>query len=226
MTTFKMRTGAGDYFAHVAERAKQLAEEKNLVVEFDFNGITCLVDKNSNLELLNRDYGNAHRMGWFTIGPDFQENYSSEVQAELDRKTKEFEEMQAQQERENEKKEKTKREVLHEKIKDETLHLLDPDVFEKGKSVNTDPYGGRVYSFAEDWAKLMQKELAAGKELKDIADQTSREADYDGITGFMYGAAVSVLVHTWKHGEALRKWHNKEYGHEGDGVVNPAVVNF
>jgi hypothetical protein len=37
---------------------------------------------------------------------------------------------------------------------------------------------------------------------------------------------VSVLVHTWKHGEALRKWHNKEYGHEGDGVVNPAVVNF
>lgn len=24
--------------------------------------------------------------------------------------------------------------------------------------------------------------------------------------------------------EFLRKWHNKEYGYDGDGVVNPAVI--
>jgi len=47
-----------------------------------------------------------------------------------------------------------------------------------------------------------------------------------GITGFMYGCAVNLLSQCWKHGEELRKWHNKEYGHEGDGVVNPAVFTI
>lgn len=40
----------------------------------------------------------------------------------------------------------------------------------------------------------------------------------------MYGMAVSILSQCWKYGEFLRKWHNKEYGYEGDGVVNPAVM--
>jgi len=40
----------------------------------------------------------------------------------------------------------------------------------------------------------------------------------------MYGASVQVLSQCWKYGEDLRKWHNKEYNHEGEGVVNPAIV--
>ena len=58
------------------------------------------------------------------------------------------------------------------------------------------------------------------------AEKCSHDADTDGITGFMYGAAVSILSNHWKYGELLRKWHNKEYGHEGDGVVNPAVLTI
>ncbi|WP_239255521.1 hypothetical protein [Listeria ilorinensis] len=40
----------------------------------------------------------------------------------------------------------------------------------------------------------------------------------------MYGAAVAALAHCWKYGEELKKWHNGQYGHEGDGVVNPAII--
>lgn len=45
-----------------------------------------------------------------------------------------------------------------------------------------------------------------------------------GHKGFMYGVAVSILSQCWEYGECLRKWHNKEYGYDGDGVVNPAVI--
>jgi len=63
-----------------------------------------------------------------------------------------------------------------------------------------------------------------GVTVAKIADKASHAADIDGVTGFMYGCAVNVLSQVWKHGEELRKWHNKEYDYEGDGVVNPAVL--
>lgn len=59
-------------------------------------------------------------------------------------------------------------------------------------------------------------------------------ANTDGITGFMYGCAVSGLAKFWKHGEQLRRWHNKDsqLGTEGDeanesgGVLNPAILTI
>lgn len=56
----------------------------------------------------------------------------------------------------------------------------------------------------------------------------------EGITGFMYGCAVSALAHFWAHGEALRRWHNldTQIGTEGEkanesgGVLNPALLNI
>jgi hypothetical protein len=74
---------AGESFQMVAEKAKTIALEKGITVEFDFNGITCMVSKETDCELLYRDYGNAFRMEWKTVGPDCTESYSPEVQAEL-----------------------------------------------------------------------------------------------------------------------------------------------
>lgn len=42
----------------------------------------------------------------------------------------------------------------------------------------------------------------------------------------MYGCAVNILAQCWKYGEELRKWHNKEYNYNGNGVVNPAVLTI
>lgn len=75
----------------------------------------------------------------------------------------------------------------------------------------------------------MEKEIDESKEnamkvIVDNAKQLSYEADKGRITGFMYGAAVSILSKYWEYGECLRKWHNKDYGYDGDGIVNPAVI--
>lgn len=87
---------------------------------------------------------------------------------------------------------------------------------------NQDPYGSGVVRFAQRWAVMM------------VAKRTSDEADTEGITRFMYGCAVSMLAHSWVHGEELRRWHNldTQIGTEGEtanesgGVLNPAVINI
>ena len=88
--------------------------------------------------------------------------------------------------------------------------------------------------YAARWANLMEQELAKGAKLKDIAKTTSCAADVEGITGFMYGCAVSILAHAWEHGEELRQWHNlsTQLGNEGEkanesgGVLNPALLSI
>ena len=72
----------------------------------------------------------------------------------------------------------------------------------------------------------MEEQIEKGEKLEDIAGKLSQEADEDGITGFMYGAAVSILSECWIYGEDLRRWHNKDYGYVGNGVVNPAVITI
>lgn len=97
-----------------------------------------------------------------------------------------------------------------------------------------DAYGLRIFEFAEDWANLMEPDLDSGYSLLVIADKHARTADHDGITGYMYGAAVAVLSLTWIYGESLRKWHNKEVDKvEGEKansiqnkVLNPAVLTL
>lgn len=64
------------------------------------------------------------------------------------------------------------------------------------------------------------------KVIVDNADKLSNEADVEGITGFIYGCAVSILSQCWKYVEFLRKWHNGEYNYDGDGVVNPAILSI
>src|SRR5882762_11307813 len=114
------------------------------------------------------------------------------------------------------------------------MKLKDAEGWAKAKAANTDPYGGRVISYAEDWANFMEREMAAGRKLEDVAEATSSEVDTDCITRFMYGAAVSTLSAVWEHGEALRRWHNLktqihgegERANESGGVLNPAVLNI
>lgn len=59
---YKLNTGAGDNFSTVAEKAKETSCNplfKHPAVEFDFNGVKCLVNKNTDLDLLYRDYGSV-----------------------------------------------------------------------------------------------------------------------------------------------------------------------
>ena len=96
---------------------------------------------------------------------------------------------------------------------------------------NNDPYGRACFAYAERWAGMLENLIESSSEdamtvIVKNADRLSREADIEGITGFMYGCAVSILALCWKYGKELRKWHNKEYNYDGDGVVNPAIMNI
>lgn len=112
------------------------------------------------------------------------------------------------------------------------MQFKDHSLWNKSVANNQDPYGKAGHDFAERWANLMEQEIANGRKLEEIAKETSRTADTDGITGFMYGCAVSILSAVWIHGEHLRRWHNKDtqIGTEGDaanesgGVLNPALL--
>ena len=96
---------------------------------------------------------------------------------------------------------------------------------------NTDAYGRACFTYAERWAGLLEKEIEKSEEetqkvIIKCAEKLSHIADVEGITGYMYGCAVNILAQCWEYGEELRKWHNKEYGYEGEGVVNPAIITI
>lgn len=102
---------------------------------------------------------------------------------------------------------------------------------------NSDPYGGCVVKYSEAWADEIEKALAEGKKLEDVAEKLSHEVDKRpdfGITGFQYGCVVQGLAHFWEHGEQLRRWHNLatqikdegEKANESGGVLNPALLNI
>lgn len=189
-------------------------------IKFTFNGVTLIVTKeNADIDVIYNE--------WEAGMEANIEKRHCEREAWL--KTPEGQEYLAQQKAEEARKKAVKAEVLH---IDETVEMQFKD--EEGKKswnhmveINPeDSYGNGVMKYARLWAKCMQKLIAEGKTVAEIAEKTSHDCDIEGITGFMYGAAVKALSQCWKYGEELRKWHNKEYGYEGDGVVNPAVVEI
>lgn len=228
MSNLKLRTGAGDTYSEVAKLAKEKARE-TLMVEFEFNGVTNFVTKDTNLDWLWRDYCNAWIMQWKTVGPICLEHYPANIQKELETKTAARDKKCEEKRKEYEAKEKIERETTESKIKGIELEIIPGKEGEYKAYVakNDDGgYGRAVIDYSECWAKLMQLELAAGKTIPEIADETQKGLGWLGISGFQYGCAVHGLSHFWKHGEELRRWHNKRYGHEGKGVVNPAVLTL
>lgn len=89
-----------------------------------------------------------------------------------------------------------------------------------------DGYSYGVINYMTRWAEMMETEIAAGKTVAEAATETEFKADTEGITGYMYGCAVNALSHLWEYGEELRQWHNKDYGYDGEGTVNPAVLTI
>ena len=219
----------GNTFDEVAEQAKIIASEKDFkhdAVEFEFNGAICLVDKNTSLERLWRDYSNHFIMDWETVGPDCPEYYSQEVQAELDRRNNIAKEKEAQRQSEANAKNKVEREDFEKLVSGIEVEIIDREAYAEWKAKNADGYGACIFQYAEGWAKLMQERIAKGETVVECAEKTSHQLGFLDITGFMYGAAVAILSKCWKYGEELRRWHNKEYNHEGQGVANPAVITI
>ena len=105
------------------------------------------------------------------------------------------------------------------------MNVIDQEVYNNWKAKQTDDYSREIFNFAERWANLMEVSISQGNSLDAVAKQHSHDADTTGITGFMYGAAVSVLSSCWIYGESLRQWHNldTQIGNEGETANKTAV---
>jgi hypothetical protein len=223
---YKLNTGAGDKFSTVSAKAKKIATERNVTVEFEFNGVICLVDEKTNLDWLYRDYANSWTMDWKVVGADCLPAYEPEVQIELEKRTAIQKEKREKEDAAYRAKEEKERKEFEAKTKDIELELSDAEGWAKNRAINSDGYGGAAIDYAEGWAKNMQIEIAKGKTVAECYDYSQKGLGFLGITGFQFGCAVSVLAQTWKHGEELRKVHNKKYGVSEDkkGTVNPAIL--
>lgn len=101
------------------------------------------------------------------------------------------------------------------------------------EEVDTDWYGLGCLHYAKAWAEQMERMMSDGSTtVEQCAKKARDDADTIGINVRMYGCAVFMLAKCWKHGEELRRWHNKneQIGTEGDlanetgAVLNPSVL--
>jgi hypothetical protein len=224
----KIVTPAGSHIDQVITGAISAAGSD--VAQFDFNGVTVLVRSDSNPDLIHRDWSRA-MSGYINspVGP-YPHAELTPVEVEND----------AQIEAENERRRQERNAAYEAKAAAKqaatvtrlaaapSMAVRDPAAWQGWKDGNTDPYGSAIIRYAEMWARLMQAEIDSGAALEDIAEETGDAADTEGITGFMYGAAVHCLATCWAHGDQLRKWHNGRYGVGADakGTVNPAVLTI
>jgi hypothetical protein len=88
----------------------------------------------------------------------------------------------------------------------ETFDIGNAEVYQRIKGKIISFYGEAVIQFAERWAKLMQKEIRAGEILtRDMAEDLSRKANVDNISGSEYTEAKWILMLCWAHGAKLRQ---------------------
>lgn len=217
---------------------RALAGRGNFVAKQNLNSVTVLVAGDSDADLIFRDQQRAQSgllgVGG-VVGPYPATELTAEELANDDR-------IRQEQAARREKEDAERRVIQEQKEREffaelEACPAMDRDEAKWREGIaaqNGAPYGLCVFTFAEYWARLMQKKMDEGHSLEAVAEECSSKADIPcgGITGFMYGCAVSILAQCWKHGEELRVWHNRKYqikdegdrANESGGVINPAIL--
>jgi hypothetical protein len=224
----KIETPAGSHIDQAITGAISAAGSD--VAQFDFNGVTVMVRSDSNPDLIHRDWSRA-MSGYIdkTVGPyPHAELTAAEVESDA---LIEAENERRRQERNAayEAKAAAKQAATEARLAAAPpMTVRNPAAWQGWNDNNTDLYGSAVIRYAEMWARLMQAGIDGGAALEGIAEETGDAADTEGITGFMYGAAVHCLATCWVHGDQLRKWHNGRYGvgEDAEGTVNPAILTI
>ena len=213
----------------VIARAIEIAQDIGECVGFGFNGVEVEVAGLSDPDLIYRDWRRA-MSGYITgkVGPAPAPRLTK-AEAANDRQIEaENQKRRDIADAEYRRKEADGKATLAAELVDAPAMTRDEAVWAQGvQAQGSSSYGLGVFEFAETWARLMQKRMAGGARLSDVADETCTLADKGyGITGYMYGCAVSALAGAWAYGDDLRRWHNGKYGVADDqpGTVNPAVL--
>ena len=211
---------SGDNITNIISEMVSRANAYNIRVTCVFNDVQFTVDPGMSTE--------ATYQLWRAEMDRQSQQWSKSMKAEVSRR-----ESKAREERDVVRGQKVRAMLEHEKIQ---VPWYKRSAFNKAVRLNSaDGYSAATVKFAIAWAVAMQQALRQGKKIGDVAEELSQEVDYEGITGFMYGFAVSFLAKFWKHGEELRRWHNldTQLGNEGeqankkkDAVLNPALLSI
>ncbi len=179
---------AGNHILTACKEAVEMARREACNVEFDFNEITLTATPTTDAAALALSYSTdcARRHQEYLASPQYRDSQERAAIKERERKAK----VEA---------------VLVDAPT--AMTLRDADGWKKTCEANQDGYGGAVMTYAERWARMMEARIGKGEKLPAVADECSHLADEEGITGFMFGCAVSILAQVWIHGEELRAWH-------------------
>jgi hypothetical protein len=159
--------------------------------EMDFNGITIKADRDSDAAALAQFYRDEmDRQHQEYLASDLYKQRQAEAAAEEVRRSERFKAAMDDVEA---------RGVA-------SLTLSDPEAWQKTAAANPDGYGSAIMRYAETWGRLMEARVLAGQTIAECAEETSRIADTEGITGFQYGSAAQMLCQWWIHGVALKAW--------------------
>lgn len=215
MKTKQLEVYAGNTIYSACDEAVKMAKDESCNVVFDFNDQKITATPDSDPAALAKGFMDegARRRAEYEASPEFKRSEEEYAQKQRDRETKLSAILEGAPEH---------------------MTLRDAEAWQKSCEANSDSYGGAVMTYAERWARLMEARMSKGERIADIADECSHLADSEGITGFMYGCAVSILSKVWQHGEALRVWHNLktqlhnegERANEAGGVLNPALLSI
>jgi len=104
--------------------------------------------------------------------------------------------------------------------------ITDEAGWKRCRENNSDPYGGAIVKVAERVMAILDDDEPSEIDAYELICRADDETKAGGITGFMAGAAASIVSHVHSRGDEFRKSWNKSCGVEGDvaGVANPAIL--
>lgn len=112
--------------------------------------------------------------------------------------------------------------VFEEKTKDVQFNVVDEASYKAAQKLNAGRFGNVVFSFVENWAKLMQVEIGLVTVYGEVIDPTAKKfaevinkTAYDCYfqLGFMklsenqFAFALGILGEHWVFGKVLRAWY-------------------
>ena len=190
-------------FLKFLEEIKKNINERTFEIHFDFNGYHIVCKGNCST-------------GEITTVKDMSDQQNKIKQEEKERRAKWLKSSEGKehtrQKKEEERKKKEREKKLEASLKGKMFQFSEQGEVNWNLSIesNKDPYGMGILEFARKWAILMEQEMGETL-MNEVKTSTSFKADTNGITGYMYSAAVIVLSQCWKYGEQLRVLHNKDY---------------
>ena len=108
------------------------------------------------------------------------------------------------------------------------MPITNTEFWDKQIEVNTDGYGKAVVDVARRAMEILDEEPGAINCHKLLC-RADDDIKAGGITGFMAGAAASVIGKVHSRGEEFRIAWNTDHGVSEEkakgGTVNPAIIN-